>query len=71
MLAPHVDDKNYARTCHYLVSLCHYLPEPDDTAVLQTAHAIYLKMAKARRYPSRAETLETLTALTALTPATT
>jgi len=27
------DDKNYGRTCLYLVSCCSYLPEPDDTAV--------------------------------------
>mmetsp|Transcript_11472 Transcript_11472/g.20271 ORF Transcript_11472/g.20271 Transcript_11472/m.20271 type:complete len:903 (-) Transcript_11472:384-3092(-) len=46
MLAQHVDDKNYSRTCVYLVSLCHYLPEPDDMTVLQTAHEIYSKMNK-------------------------
>jgi 26S proteasome regulatory subunit N1 len=28
------------------VSCCSYLPEPDDTAVLQVAHAIYTKMGK-------------------------
>jgi 26S proteasome regulatory subunit N1 len=46
LLAQHVDEKNYGRTCLYLVSCCHYLPEPEDTAVLECAHAIYLKLAK-------------------------
>jgi hypothetical protein len=46
LLAQHVDEKNYGRTCLYLVSCCHYLPEPEDTSVLECAHAIYLKLAK-------------------------
>ncbi len=46
LLPRYVDDKNYSRTCMYLVSCCHYLPEPEDTTVLETAHAIYSKMGK-------------------------
>mmetsp|Transcript_18831 Transcript_18831/g.52512 ORF Transcript_18831/g.52512 Transcript_18831/m.52512 type:complete len:900 (-) Transcript_18831:154-2853(-) len=46
MLTPHTDDKNYARTCMYLVSCCNYLPEPDNTLVLRTAFDIYTKMGK-------------------------
>lgn len=46
LLPAHVDDKNYSRTCMYLVSCCHYLPEPDDTTVLEAAHTIYTKMGK-------------------------
>jgi 26S proteasome regulatory subunit N1 len=34
-LEQHVDDKNYARTCLYLVSCCTYLPEPEDTQVMR------------------------------------
>mmetsp|Transcript_31070 Transcript_31070/g.68978 ORF Transcript_31070/g.68978 Transcript_31070/m.68978 type:complete len:901 (-) Transcript_31070:581-3283(-) len=45
-LLAHVDDKNYSRTCLYLVSCCNYLPEPDDQAVLDLAHKIYMKMTK-------------------------
>ena len=43
-LVQHVDDKNFARTCLYLVSCCSYLPEPDDQKVLEVAHAIYSKV---------------------------
>lgn len=32
-LEQHVDDKNFGRTCLYLVSCCAYLPEPEDTQV--------------------------------------
>lgn len=46
LLEAYCDDKNYARTCLYLVSCCSYLPEPDDAAVLKVAHAIYTKMGK-------------------------
>ncbi|KIY99543.1 26S proteasome regulatory subunit N1, partial [Monoraphidium neglectum] len=46
MLEGLCDDKNYGRTCLYLVSCCSYLPEPDDTAVLEIAHRIYTRMGK-------------------------
>uniref|UniRef100_A0A7S0WJK1 26S proteasome non-ATPase regulatory subunit 2 homolog n=1 Tax=Chlamydomonas leiostraca TaxID=1034604 RepID=A0A7S0WJK1_9CHLO len=46
LLPQYVDDTNYSRTCMYLVSCCHYLPEPDDSVVLETAHAIYTQMKK-------------------------
>eukprot|EP00882_Tetradesmus_deserticola_P007472 GHRQ01007871.1.p1 GENE.GHRQ01007871.1~~GHRQ01007871.1.p1 ORF type:complete len:541 (+),score=254.60 GHRQ01007871.1:724-2346(+) len=45
-LEQHVDDKNYARTCLYLVSCCAYLPEPEDTQVLQLAHRVYMAQHK-------------------------
>lgn len=45
-LAQYVDDKNYSRTCLYLVSCCAYLAEPDDTAVLRTAYELYIKCSK-------------------------
>lgn len=45
-LAQYVDDKNYMRTCLYLVSCCAYLAEPDDTAVLRTAFDLYTKCKK-------------------------
>ena len=45
-LAQYVDDKNYIRTCLYLVSCCAYLAEPDDTAVLRTAYNLYIKCKK-------------------------
>jgi len=32
-LEGYVDDKNFGRTCLYLVSCCNYLPEPEDTQV--------------------------------------
>lgn len=32
-LEAHVDDRNYARTCLYLVSCCTYLPGPEDMQV--------------------------------------
>ena len=44
MLLAHVDDKNGPRTCLYLVSCCTYLPEPDDSAVLEAAHTIYTRL---------------------------
>lgn len=37
------DDKNYARTCLYLLGCHAYLPEPDDAAVVRTAFNIYSK----------------------------
>ena len=46
VLPQFVDEKNYARTCLYLISCCNYLPEPDDTAVLTLSHEIYMKMDK-------------------------
>ncbi|KAJ9513655.1 hypothetical protein QJQ45_015409 [Haematococcus lacustris] len=46
LLPQWADEKNYARTCLYLVSCCHYLPEPDDMTVLEVAHIIYSKMSK-------------------------
>lgn len=46
LLEQYVDDKNYGRTCLYLVSCCNYLPEPDDAAVLDAAHRIYMKVGK-------------------------
>jgi 26S proteasome regulatory subunit N1 len=46
LLQQHVDEKNYGRTCLYLVSCCNYLPEPEDTTVLECAHSIYLKLRK-------------------------
>ena len=45
-LAQYVDDKNYVRTCLYLVSCCAYLAEPDDTAVLRTAFDLYTQCKK-------------------------
>lgn len=45
-LVHHIDAKNYARTCLYLVSCCAYLPEGDDKAVLQTAYDIYTKQGQ-------------------------
>lgn len=44
LLPGFVDDKNFNRTCLYLVSCCNYLPEPDDNTVLEIAHNIYMKM---------------------------
>lgn len=46
LLEPHVDEKNFGRTCLYLVSCCNYLPEPEDLTVLEAAHKIYSKMGK-------------------------
>ena len=45
-LAQYIDDKNYNRTCLYLVSCCAYLAEPDDTAVLRTAYSLYIQCKK-------------------------
>ena len=47
-LIEHVDEKNYRRACLYLISCCSYLPEPDDTAVLETAYHIFMKL---KQYP--------------------
>lgn len=47
-LLEHVDEKNYRRACLYLINCCSYLPEPDDTAVLQTAYQIFMKL---KQYP--------------------
>ncbi len=40
----HVDEKNAARTCLYLLSCSAYLAEPDDATVLRTAYSVYLKV---------------------------
>ncbi|KAI3425164.1 hypothetical protein D9Q98_008935 [Chlorella vulgaris] len=45
-LEAHADDKNYARTCLYLLGCHAYLPEPDDSAVVRTAFNIYRKVGK-------------------------
>ncbi|CAK0782745.1 hypothetical protein CVIRNUC_005940 [Coccomyxa viridis] len=47
-LVQHVDAKNYGRTCLYLTSCCAYLPEDDDSKVMQTAYQIYTKQ---KQYP--------------------
>ena len=47
-LVEHVDAKNYGRTCLYLTSCCAYLPEDDDSKVMQTAYQIYTKQ---KQYP--------------------
>ncbi|KAL4435475.1 hypothetical protein ABPG77_006237 [Micractinium sp. CCAP 211/92] len=46
LLEEHADDKNYARTCLYLLGCHSYLPEPDDATVLRTAFNIYSKVGK-------------------------
>jgi len=46
LLLEHTDEKNYTRTCLYLVSCCNYLPEPDNVTVLRTALSIYRKQGK-------------------------
>uniref|UniRef100_A0A7S3QP44 26S proteasome non-ATPase regulatory subunit 2 homolog n=1 Tax=Dunaliella tertiolecta TaxID=3047 RepID=A0A7S3QP44_DUNTE len=46
LLPAQVDEGNASRTCAYLVSCCHYLPEPDDSAVLETAYTIYSKLGR-------------------------
>ncbi|KAK9865857.1 hypothetical protein WJX84_007244 [Apatococcus fuscideae] len=45
-LKQYVDEKNYSRTCLYLLSCCAYLPEGDDVTVLRTAYDIYTHMSK-------------------------
>ena len=47
-LVQHIDAKNFARTCLYLTSCCAYLPEDDDSKVMQTAYQIY---TKEKQYP--------------------
>ena len=47
-LVQHIDARNFARTCLYLTSCCAYLPEDDDSKVMQTAYQIY---AKEKQYP--------------------
>ncbi len=47
-LVQHIDAKNFARTCLYLTSCCAYLPEDDDSKVMQTAYKIY---TKEKQYP--------------------
>lgn len=43
MLLQHVDAANYERTCVYLLSMCSYLPPPDDHEVLQQVkHLLHL-----------------------------
>ena len=46
LLAPHVNEGNYARTCLYLFSCSSYLPEPEDSVVLKVAHEIFMKVGK-------------------------
>lgn len=46
LLEAYCDEKNYTRTCLYLLSCSSYLPEPDDAAVLRTAYNIYLKVLR-------------------------
>jgi 26S proteasome regulatory subunit N1 len=43
IIEQYVDDKNYGRTCLYLVSCCSYLPEPEDMMVLKISHSVYSK----------------------------
>ncbi|CAG9462282.1 unnamed protein product [Pedinophyceae sp. YPF-701] len=43
-LVQHADATNYRRTCLYLVSCCSYLPDPDNTEVLEVAYDIYMKV---------------------------
>lgn len=43
LLLQHVDSANYERTCVYLLSICAYLPPPDDHEVLRQTFEIYLK----------------------------
>lgn len=48
MLLQHVDAANYERTCVYLLSMCSYLPAPDNHEVLQQAFEMYIKF---KAYP--------------------
>lgn len=43
LLAEHVDEKNYKRTCLYLTAAAKYLASPDDMLVLDIAYSIYMK----------------------------
>lgn len=45
-LLDYIDEKNCDRTCLYLISCSRYLPEPDDTRVLDITYKIYLKVGK-------------------------
>lgn len=49
LLVEHVESTNYKRTCLYLTSAARYLPEPDDTLVLEIAFKIYKKFEE---YPN-------------------
>ncbi|KAL5056663.1 hypothetical protein RYX36_037345 [Vicia faba] len=49
MLNEYVDKTNFKRTCLYLTSSAGYLPEPNDTKVLDLAYSIYLKFEE---YPN-------------------
>ena len=45
-LLQHVDEKNFNRTCLYLMSCCRYLPEPDDMQVLEATYKIYCQQGR-------------------------
>lgn len=40
-IVPHVDKDNFERVCLYILGCVHYLPYPEDTECLRTAHRIY------------------------------
>ncbi|RKP15298.1 armadillo-type protein [Piptocephalis cylindrospora] len=40
-IVPHVDKDNFERVCLYILGCVHYLPFPEDTECLRTAHRIY------------------------------
>jgi 26S proteasome regulatory subunit N1 len=46
LLTQHIDKGNYKRTCSYLTSFASYVPEPDDTLVLDIAYQLYCKFEK-------------------------
>eukprot|EP01100_Stratorugosa_tubuloviscum_P001671 TRINITY_DN1378_c0_g1_i1.p1 TRINITY_DN1378_c0_g1~~TRINITY_DN1378_c0_g1_i1.p1 ORF type:complete len:865 (-),score=424.26 TRINITY_DN1378_c0_g1_i1:147-2741(-) len=39
-----IDDKNFSRTCLYLLSCANYVPEPEDTEIFKTVLSIYRQM---------------------------
>ena len=43
-LSSHIDDRNYARVCLYLLSSCHFLPAPEDRIVLECAYSLYVQV---------------------------
>lgn len=45
-LLDYTDEKNYSRTCLYLISCCRYLAEPDDMRVLESTYNIYCKVGR-------------------------
>ena len=46
MLTEHCDKANFGRACLYLVSCASFLPEPENSLCLATAHAIYLRVGR-------------------------